>query len=46
MYEQLQEQKTAFTNMLHSQEHSNEVNKFVLKSNKSIIFSIEKNEKE
>ena len=28
--------------MLHSKKHSNEVNKFVLKSNKSIIFSIEK----
>jgi len=42
MYEQLQVQKTAFTNMLHSKNHSNEVNKFVLKSNKSIISSIEK----
>ncbi|MBL4861487.1 MAG: IS110 family transposase [Crocinitomicaceae bacterium] len=42
MYEQFQVQKTAFSNMLHSKEHSNEVNKFVLKSNKSIIFSIEK----
>ena len=28
--------------MLHSKNHSNEVNKFVLKSNKSIISSIEK----
>lgn len=42
MYEQLQVQKTAFSNMLHSKNHSNEVNKFVLKSNKSIISSIEK----
>lgn len=42
MYEQLQVQKTAFTNMLHSKNYSNEVNKFVLKSNKSIISSIEK----
>jgi transposase len=40
MHEQLQVQKTAFSNMLHSKEHGNEVNKFVLKSNKSIIFSI------
>ena len=42
LYEQLQVQKTAFSNMLHGKEHSNEVNSFVLKSNKSIISSLEK----
>lgn len=42
MYEQVQVQKTAFSNMLHGKEHSHEVNGFVLKSNKSIISSLEK----
>lgn len=42
MYEQLQVQKTVFTNMLHGKEHSHEINTFVIKSTKSIILSIEK----
>lgn len=42
MYEQIQVQKTAFSNMLHGKQHSNAVNSFVLKSNKSIISSLEK----
>lgn len=41
-YEQLQGQKTAFSNMLHCKEYSHEVQPFVLKSNKAIILAIEK----
>lgn len=39
---QLQEQKTALLNIKHSKEHSQDIQKFILNSNKVIIAQIEK----
>ena len=41
-YVQLQEQKTSLGNIKHSKEESHEVQAFILKSNKQLITSIEK----
>lgn len=42
LYEQLQTQKTSLKNMLHCRKHSHDVNAFVLKTNKSILVTLEK----